>query len=58
VIGDPSILSVIDKSGAFLRVLSTLFSGWTRTPHDGSGIVHWWIVEDELLKLKKKTVSL
>jgi hypothetical protein len=44
VIGSPSILSVIREAGALVRVLSTLFSGWTRTSCDGSGIVHGWVV--------------
>jgi hypothetical protein len=30
-----------------------LFSGWSRTPRDGSGIVHDLVVETELPKVKK-----
>jgi hypothetical protein len=30
-----------------------LLSGWPRTPRGGSGTVHWWIAQAELLKLQK-----
>jgi hypothetical protein len=52
VIGVPSILSVIRKQSGrgYCRLL---LSGWTGSPGDGSGIVHWWIVQAELLKLQK-----
>ncbi len=53
VIGTPSILSVIRKVATLKRVLPTFLPGWTRTRYDRSGIVHWWIVQDELLKLQK-----
>ena len=56
MIDTQSRLSVIRKVAALARVLPTFevfLSGWTRTSYGGSGIVHWWIVEPELLKLQK-----
>ncbi len=54
MIGDPSTFKLIRKVATLVRVLfDFLLPGCPRTPHDGSGIVHSFIVEVELLKLKK-----
>jgi hypothetical protein len=53
VIGAPSILSVIRKAAALARVLPTFALRVDKKVHGGSGIVHWWISQDELLKLQK-----
>jgi hypothetical protein len=51
VIDTPSTFKRIRKVATLVRVLPTFEFRVTRTPYGGSGIVHGWVVEAELLKL-------
>jgi hypothetical protein len=53
VIGTPSIFKLIRKVEALTRVLPTFPSTPKRTPRGGSGKVHCWFPEVELLKLER-----
>jgi hypothetical protein len=55
VIGTPSIFKLIREDVVLTRVLPTqvLPSTPKRTPRGGSGKVHCWFAEVEVLKLKR-----
>ncbi len=53
MIGSPSIFKAIRKAETLARVLPTLLSGGPRTPRGGSGIVHGFVTQVELLKIQK-----
>jgi hypothetical protein len=54
VIGTPSMLRFRRKAAALARVLPTFESTTRSTRRDGSGKVHCWFVQAELLKLQKR----
>jgi hypothetical protein len=53
VIDTPSILSVIRKVASLERVLPTFAFRVVKNTVRRKWIVHWWIEEEELMKLQK-----
>jgi hypothetical protein len=53
VIGVPSIFKLTRKTVVLARVLLDLRSGWPRMSYVGSGTVHGWVAQVELLELQK-----
>ncbi len=53
MIGTPSIFKLIRKAAALARVLPTFAFRFAENARGGSGTVHYYIAEAELLKLQK-----